>query len=57
MRSHSVGVYANFLSDEDAAGIEAAYGVRLKRLRAIKDSYDPTNLFRMNANIRPSRRP
>jgi FAD/FMN-containing dehydrogenase len=52
-----VGVYANFLSDEDAAGIEAAYGARLKRLRAIKDSYDPTNLFRMNANIEPTRRP
>jgi FAD/FMN-containing dehydrogenase len=57
MRPHSVGVYANFLSDEDAAGIEAAYGARLKRLTALKDRYDPTNFFRMNANIRPSRRP
>ena len=57
MRPLSVGVYANFLSDEDSAGIEAAYGARLKRLTALKDRYDPTNFFRMNANIQPSRRP
>jgi hypothetical protein len=54
MRPFSVGVYANFLSDEGTAGIEAAYGERLKRLVALKDRYDPTNFFRMNANIRPS---
>jgi FAD/FMN-containing dehydrogenase len=28
--------------------------VRLERLRALKDRYDPTNLFRMNQNIAPS---
>ncbi len=54
LRPHSVGVYANFLSDEDAAGVEAAYGERLKRLVALKDRYDPTNFFRLNANIQPS---
>ncbi|HSD01021.1 MAG TPA: FAD-binding oxidoreductase [Gaiellales bacterium] len=54
LRPHSVGVYANFVSDEGAAGVEAAYGPRLKRLTAIKDRYDPRNLFRLNANIRPS---
>jgi hypothetical protein len=57
LRPHSAGVYANFLSDEGAAGIEAAYGRRLQRLVALKDRYDPTNFFRMNANIAPSRRP
>ena len=54
LRPHSVGVYANFLSDEDAAGVRAAYGERLKRLTAVKDRYDPTNFFRLNANIAPS---
>jgi FAD/FMN-containing dehydrogenase len=44
----------NFLSDEGAAGIDAAYGERLKRLRALKDRYDPTNFFRLNANIPPT---
>jgi hypothetical protein len=52
---HSVGVYANFLSDEGAAGVETAYGARLQRLIALKNRYDPANFFRLNHNIRPSR--
>ena len=54
VRADSVGVYANFISDEGAAGVEAAYGDRLQRLTALKDRYDPDNVFRMNANIPPS---
>ena len=54
LRPHSAGVYAHFLSDEGASGVEDAYGERLKRLTALKDRWDPTNLFRMNANIPPS---
>jgi hypothetical protein len=53
LRPHSSGVYVNFISDE-GAGVQDAYGDRLKRLTALKDEYDPTNLFRMNANIPPS---
>jgi hypothetical protein len=53
---YSAGVYANFLSDEGASGLEAAYGARLRRLTALKDRYDPTNFFRMNANIPPTGR-
>jgi Berberine and berberine like len=55
LRPHSSGVYVNFLSDEGAAGVRTAYGRRLDRLVALKDRYDPGNLFRMNANIPPSR--
>jgi FAD/FMN-containing dehydrogenase len=51
---HSNGVYANFISDEGAAGVTAAYGDRVARLTALKDRYDATNVFRMNANIVPS---
>jgi Berberine and berberine like len=54
VRPHSSGVYVNFLSDEGAVGVETAYGERLKRLTALKDRYDPANVFRMNANIPPS---
>jgi FAD binding domain/Berberine and berberine like len=54
LRPESAGVYANFISDEGAEGVEAAYGDRLRRLVALKDRYDPGNLFRMNANIPPS---
>jgi len=54
LRPHSTGVYANFISDEGAEGVEAAYGDRLRRLVALKDRYDPDNVFRFNANIPPS---
>ena len=54
LRPHSVGVYANFVSDEGAAGVRAAYGERLARLTALKDRYDPANVFRQNANMPPS---
>jgi berberine-like enzyme len=54
LRPHSMGVYVNFLSDEGAAGVETAYGQRLKRLTALKDRYDPTNFFRLNANVPPT---
>jgi hypothetical protein len=55
LEPHSSGVYANFISDEGAAGVEAAYGRRLTRLEVLKDRYDPDNVFRHNANVRPSR--
>ncbi|CAN5689624.1 FAD-binding oxidoreductase [soil metagenome] len=55
LRPHSSGVFSHFLSDEGAAGIQAAYGERLERLAALKQRYDPTNFFRLNANIPPGR--
>jgi len=55
LRPQAAGVYTNFLSDEAPSGVEDAYGDRLARLRALKDRYDPTNVFRLNANVRPSR--
>jgi FAD/FMN-containing dehydrogenase len=55
LRPHSTGVYAHFLSDEGSTGVQDAYGERLQRLTALKDRYDPTNLFRLNANIPPSK--
>jgi FAD/FMN-containing dehydrogenase len=55
LRPHATGVYANFLSDEGPAGVETAYGDRLTRLVALKDRFDPTNFFRLNGNIPPSR--
>ena len=57
LRPYSTGVLAHFLSDEGEAGVQAAYGERLKCLTALKDRHDPTNFFRLNANIAPSREP
>jgi FAD/FMN-containing dehydrogenase len=55
MDPYGTGTYVNFLSDEGANGLEAAYGAApLERLVALKDQFDPTNVFRFNANIPPS---
>ena len=46
------GAYVNFLGDEGADRVRAAYpGPTWDRLLAIKARYDPTNLFRLNQNI------
>ncbi len=59
MQPYSSGsVYVNYLgqdADEGAERVKAAYGSeKYERLVALKDKYDPTNLFRMNQNIKPS---
>jgi FAD/FMN-containing dehydrogenase len=49
------GVYVNFLSqDEGEDRVRAAYGANYARLVALKNKYDPSNLFRMNQNIKPT---
>ena len=49
------GVYLNFTSDEGEERVRSTYGPeRFDRLVALKDRYDPTNMFRLNQNIPPS---
>jgi FAD/FMN-containing dehydrogenase len=45
--------YVNFLGDADAARTSYA-GDTYDRLVALKNEYDPTNVFRLNQNIEPS---
>jgi len=48
------GVYVNMLGDEGAEGIRRAYPpAKLARLTALKNAYDPGNVFHLNQNIRP----
>jgi FAD/FMN-containing dehydrogenase len=55
MRPFASGVYVNVLGDEGEAGIQRAYGPdKVARLAALKDRYDPENVFHLNHNIRPS---
>lgn len=55
MRPFSTGgVYLNFTPDRDR--VRDAYGIeKYRRLVALKDKYDPENLFQHNQNIEPSR--
>ena len=47
--------YVGFLGDEGEARVRAAYpGATWERLAAVKASYDPENLFRLNQNVPPA---
>jgi FAD/FMN-containing dehydrogenase len=51
------GAYVGFLGDEGEARVREAYpGSTWDRLTAIKRRHDPTNLFRLNANIPSEKR-
>ena len=54
MEPYSRGFYTNDLFDEDQDTINANYRGNFARLLEVKKQYDPTNLFRLNANIRSS---
>jgi FAD/FMN-containing dehydrogenase len=48
------GAYVNFMMDEGEERVKATYGDNYERLVAIKDKFDPNNLFRVNQNIKPT---
>lgn len=48
------GAYVNFMMDEGDDRVKATYGDNYERLVAIKNRYDPNNLFRVNQNIKPN---
>jgi FAD/FMN-containing dehydrogenase len=55
LQPYHTGVYVNFLMDEGQERIRQAYGAaKYQRLRALKQKYDPSNVFRQNQNIPPA---
>jgi FAD/FMN-containing dehydrogenase len=55
LQQDDAGAYVGFLADEGEKRIRAAYpGATWDRLAAVKATYDPTNLFRLNQNVPPA---
>jgi hypothetical protein len=54
MKPSSAGsVYVNALSVDEEGRLREAYGANYGRLSEVKAKYDPSNVFRVNHNIRP----
>ncbi len=52
----TVGFYVNDLDEERDRPdyLNKNYGVNFEQLLQVKNKYDPTNLFRLNANVQPT---
>jgi Berberine and berberine like len=50
-------IYLNFIGDEGEERVRSAFDSETyRRLVALKDKYDPTNMLCLNQNIKPSQR-
>jgi hypothetical protein len=52
--SGTEGGYVNFMSADDADRAPENYGTTYGRLRTVKATYDPGNLFHLNQNVAPA---
>lgn len=54
LEPHTRGFYTNVEDSARLAQMQSNFEGNYQRLVALKDRYDPRNLFRLNANIKPS---
>ncbi len=48
------GTYLNYLMDEGEQKVKDSFGGHYARMVALKNQYDPANLFQLNQNIKPT---
>lgn len=48
------GTYLNYLMDEGEQKVKDSFGGHYARMVALKNQYDPANLFQFNQNIKPT---
>ncbi len=56
MRPWATGTYVNHLGDEGEHRVREAYGAAYPRLAALKETWDPDDVFRLNQHIAPKTR-
>jgi FAD/FMN-containing dehydrogenase len=54
IEKYTYGFYVNDAGDASATAVKANYRSNHDRLVAVKNKYDPKNLFRLNANVKPN---
>jgi FAD/FMN-containing dehydrogenase len=54
LEPHMAGFYANLHQQDSTDKISSTYGPNHARMVELKNKYDPTNLFRLNANVQPN---
>ena len=54
LEPYTKGHYVNAEPNAEEQRLRATYGDSYSRLVKLKNKYDPNNLFRLNANIKPT---
>ncbi|MGI9341785.1 MAG: FAD-binding oxidoreductase [Gammaproteobacteria bacterium] len=54
MEPYTIGFYSNHMVDSDEPKLKRTFRGNYDRLVALKNRYDPTNLFHLNPNVKPT---
>jgi FAD/FMN-containing dehydrogenase len=52
--TYTDGWYTNDIDEHSAKMVNSNYQGNFERLLKVKNQYDPDNLFRLNANVKPT---